>query len=294
MNLDRVITVITTAQKQTADGARWPWEESVLGHDHTAAEDAVQVLYQNLQIPKPRIAWASSPAAMWRAVQILKGYAHKLEFIDALVPKNAGIEAEAKRTVLAAILDTDLLTSTGAALKKMIGWAEEGGAFRSYWAIHDIARIIGGQEEAGIQREAMQTRGFASRQARYHMNVIYPGLGGNAPLAILRNVFSMLPYMRVCWLSMPPEFVKTDAQGYLHCDSGPAARWSDGFEIFRNREEELRLEAEREIRLDGRRRLLRDGEPCNHTGCLSHLSHPCDGCGRIGGVRVKQLTDGAE
>lgn len=28
---------------------------------------------------------------------------------------------------------------------------------------------------------------------------------------------------------------------------------------------------------------LRDGEPCNHPGCLSHVSHPCEGCGRIAG-----------
>lgn len=28
------------------------------------------------------------------------------------------------------------------------------------------------------------------------------------------------------------------------------------------------------------------GEPCNHTGCLSHLSHPCEGCGRIAGGRM--------
>lgn len=28
---------------------------------------------------------------------------------------------------------------------------------------------------------------------------------------------------------------------------------------------------------------LRDGEPCKHSGCLSHISHPCEGCGRIGG-----------
>lgn len=27
----------------------------------------------------------------------------------------------------------------------------------------------------------------------------------------------------------------------------------------------------------------KDGLPCNHPGCLSHISHPCEGCGRIGG-----------
>ena len=26
-----------------------------------------------------------------------------------------------------------------------------------------------------------------------------------------------------------------------------------------------------------------DGVPCNHSGCLSHITHPCEGCGRKGG-----------
>ena len=25
---------------------------------------------------------------------------------------------------------------------------------------------------------------------------------------------------------------------------------------------------------------LKPGEPCSHSGCASHLSHPCEGCGR--------------
>lgn len=32
---------------------------------------------------------------------------------------------------------------------------------------------------------------------------------------------------------------------------------------------------------------LRDREPCSHPGCLSHISHPCEGCGRIGGKSPK-------
>lgn len=28
---------------------------------------------------------------------------------------------------------------------------------------------------------------------------------------------------------------------------------------------------------------LPDGVPCDHPGCLSHISHPCEGCGRING-----------
>lgn len=27
-------------------------------------------------------------------------------------------------------------------------------------------------------------------------------------------------------------------------------------------------------------------QPCEHKGCLNHISHPCEGCGRIGGDGV--------
>ena len=29
---------------------------------------------------------------------------------------------------------------------------------------------------------------------------------------------------------------------------------------------------------------LKDGEPCEHPGCMNHISHPCEGCGRIAGI----------
>jgi len=28
---------------------------------------------------------------------------------------------------------------------------------------------------------------------------------------------------------------------------------------------------------------LEEGQPCKHPGCLSHVSHPCEGCGRVAG-----------
>jgi len=31
-----------------------------------------------------------------------------------------------------------------------------------------------------------------------------------------------------------------------------------------------------------------DGVPCDHPGCLHHISHPCEGCGRIGGQGYRQ------
>lgn len=37
---------------------------------------------------------------------------------------------------------------------------------------------------------------------------------------------------------------------------------------------------------------LRDGEPCGHPGCLSHISHPCEACGRVGGHRTAAAVGG--
>lgn len=34
---------------------------------------------------------------------------------------------------------------------------------------------------------------------------------------------------------------------------------------------------------------LVDGEPCYHAGCLSHVTHPCEGCGRIAGKRFMTI-----
>ena len=36
--------------------------------------------------------------------------------------------------------------------------------------------------------------------------------------------------------------------------------------------------------------ILKDGEPCEHPGCLDHFSHPCEGCGRIGGETVFKVS----
>lgn len=34
---------------------------------------------------------------------------------------------------------------------------------------------------------------------------------------------------------------------------------------------------------------LPDGVPCSHPGCLSHVSHPCEGCGRVAGHAPEAL-----
>jgi len=45
------------------------------------------------------------------------------------------------------------------------------------------------------------------------------------------------------------------------------------------------------MNIDFERPQYKDGEPCKHIGCLNHVSHPCEGCGRIAG-RSKPKPEG--
>ncbi len=37
--------------------------------------------------------------------------------------------------------------------------------------------------------------------------------------------------------------------------------------------------------------MLKDNVPCEHPGCLNHITHPCEGCGRIAGIYPQDLID---
>lgn len=67
---------------------------------------------------------------------------------------------------------------------------------------------------------------------------LYPSLtaGGGGYLAA--NALCFIPYVHVCWMVKPPVEVRTDDSGHLHSDSGPAMRFSDGFEVFVRRDPE--------------------------------------------------------
>jgi hypothetical protein len=38
------------------------------------------------------------------------------------------------------------------------------------------------------------------------------------------------------------------------------------------------------------REKIEPGQPCGHAGCLSHVTHPCESCGRVAGQEVTWLA----
>jgi hypothetical protein len=49
---------------------------------------------------------------------------------------------------------------------------------------------------------------------------------------MVENAGWFVPHEGVCWLSERPEMLNTDEQGRLHCATGPALRYPDGWEVY--------------------------------------------------------------
>ena len=43
------------------------------------------------------------------------------------------------------------------------------------------------------------------------------------------------------------------------------------------------IKARQEVLPGRRNNALKPGQLCSHSGCLHHVTHPCEVCGRIGG-----------
>jgi hypothetical protein len=217
----------------------FPWEMRTMGEDRAAAEDQIADNYQRLNLKRPKFAWATSPAALWSARTMMRQYPMKQTFIDAIIP-NRGlvtIESEARRAMLEAILDNDLLVSTGAPVAPMLCWRPLLSPPRAYHAINDADRIITHNARASDALSQFST------PAGWSNAVLYPALHPQGIGHLAANAFCILPYVKLCWLCLPPLFMKTEPTGHLHCDDGPAARWSDGYEIRAKWEPEKQLEA---------------------------------------------------
>ncbi len=51
-------------------------------------------------------------------------------------------------------------------------------------------------------------------------------------LLIAANADWIIPHKHICWVSEPPEVLKTDDRGRLHSGSGPALRYRDGWTVY--------------------------------------------------------------
>ena len=219
----------------------YPW--TGVTEDRWAAQEAVVTLYSALQLPKPRMAWCPSPAAMHKASRMLRtvqaGTAYQM--VQALVPVEGDrIEREARVSLLAAMLDPDVTTQSGGLLIGMIQGVF-GNQYDQFPALSDLRYILRFKEADPSGSWAPAS--FAE-QALWPS--FFPAFAAPRLSALQRQALIIMPFAKLCWLCRPPEFIRTNEFGRLHCATGPAAEWSDGFQVFCDRtppEEREKLKA---------------------------------------------------
>ncbi len=220
----------------------FPW--SFGSEDRWAAQEAVKILYASLVLPAPRFAWATSPATMYRASRMLRtiqaGTAHKM--VQALVPVDGmdRIEREARVALLSAMIDPDVTTQSGGLIINLISGVFGGESKAVESCLNDLRGKLNFTDSDPSGTSAPPT--FRSQSL---WPSFYPGFSVARLAALQAQAIIIMPFTKVCWLCRPPEFIRTDGYGRLHCADGPAAKWSDGFEVWCDRtpEGEKRLKS---------------------------------------------------
>ena len=229
-----------------------PWKDRV--HDHIMAQDAILGIYLACGLNPPRFAWATSPKAMYLASRMLRqvqaGSAQAM--ISSLIPSTRGVrgdvtEIEAKRTLLTAMLDPNITTQSGAPMRATME-GRYGKPDHYPPAVDDLR---------GILRFTDVNAPGTSTPATYREQVIYPALYWDAAWwPVAAQAVAIMPFVKVCFLALPPEWTYVDLSGHLHCEDGPAMEWLDGFAVNVDRSKD---ERERAL-MDTRRLQFASGE----------------------------------
>jgi hypothetical protein len=183
-------------------------------------EDAIRRIYERLKLKPPHFAWAPSPASMYIAINMLRaiqsGQRHK--FIEGLVLADDPV-AQAKRTLLDAIIDRQVTTTTGQAIKPMLGWRSR----EKMW-MSDLVGFLG-QHRFRDQTVGYRPLPNAAPGPNVNEVTVYPDnyIECIGPLV---QILSFVPYVHIAWICRPPIEARLYDDGHLQI-----MRFADGYEI---------------------------------------------------------------
>ena len=194
------------------------------------AEDGVRLAYRTAGLDEPRIVWCSSPLAMalTRAI-VLHGMP---EDLGALVNKSIGasvwdsVGASVWDSVGASVWDSvrdsvraSVGDSVGASVRDSV-WDSVGASVwdsvsKSGYGQHDanwIAFYTFFREQCGLSSQTEKLRGLR---------------------LLTEHAGWYLPHEHICWISERTNIVHQDSQHRLHCETGPALSYPDGWSLYR-------------------------------------------------------------
>lgn len=233
---------------QPAQWRDWPtFARRARRHSATSgnadAEEGVRLAYRAAGLPPPQIVWCSGPvqlAHVWAGVVAAAGdnvrrsvvelpCRRGLRRIAELGRDKAGLVrtlfgGERNRVVSAAVQEA-IIDEAGSARPKLLAWLNRPRPSGS-------ARV--GRRpsfaEAGSGPHDLCCAALAAHLVEALDGEADAGLRGMRMIAA--NAGWLVPHEGVCWLSPRPDVLGADPQGRLHCATGPALRYADGWALF--------------------------------------------------------------
>ena len=209
------------------------------------AEEGVAAAYEAAGWPPPKqVIWCASPmqmAAQWaKASHDRSGHNLLFSLADQVRSRAAfAIQRRVSGSVLAAV--DELSQPAGA---DTLGDSVREAVVRASHAVRDFAPnrwrwlfwLERNRRWLHLQDAGCSPRNFSWLERHdYFRNVC----GLVEETAVLRGLLLLaesadwiIPHKHMCWISEPPQTLKTDARGRLHCISGPALQYRDGWTVY--------------------------------------------------------------
>lgn len=242
---------LTAAQSAALDRYRARWAaiaRSTGPADRAAAEEGVQLAYQAAGFDPPaRFVWCDSPVAMSRRAQrIAKGDGPNIrwQMIDRMRRKTAAqVRRRLSRRLLLeverAVNPEDGLIASVAEAVTEAATLEPVALLARYCRSEPLSLtsvILALRGRDGFRYAAAGPHDLAWLSAYEYLRSVLGLKAETEPLLglwqVAANVGWLLPHAETCWLSGRPELMRTDAADRLHCASGPALRFADGFSVW--------------------------------------------------------------
>jgi len=203
---------------------------STVPADRPMAERGVGLAYSAAGLPAPRVVWCGSPFgnAVTRAIvcKVLKNG----DSVRASVCDNVwdSVEASVMASVGASVWDNvwdSVMHSVRASVWDNVGDSVCDSVEASVMAsVCDSVRDSGyGQHDAGW---------LAFNEYFHDVCGLTEQTKKLAGLWLIARAGWFLPHANICWISERHNVLERDDRGRLHCDSGPALTYPDGWSIY--------------------------------------------------------------
>ena len=209
-----------------------------------AAEESVRRVYHAASLPRPNIIWCDSPMELsetWsrgvcqqgvgenvRHILFDRSYRDSLRYLvtnrhSRSMPSRRTLPIRDRLRVVSAGVEAAVLEVVGDTRPSLFEWIKN--SKRRVRTGRRPTLAGSGYGPYALYRTSVAVRARKSIYGDTHLALRALG-------SIAERVEWIVPHEGACWLGEQPDALCADGQGRLHCASGPALRYRDGFALF--------------------------------------------------------------